>query len=256
MARGFFPQQQPHRDRNNGRPERKCVLCGGSHWASQCPEEQRKDSRKEGICDSICSIQWKFATSFRAETSMFSQETLETGRALIDCGATRCMGSWKELGGLARMNEQLYGSPCSLPGSYEEDLVHLCRWRETTERTCGRISGKRWRKDEWLQDRLPECNRSTHSSVCTEHLQDGRHYGLQHRCHILSESDRPGLRPTGARGKWTSLCVTGEGYALSNQFVTRISCLDSKQQQEFWRILAKKGQDSPSAHADGGTGEL
>ena len=32
---------------------------------------------------------------------------------LIDCGATRCMGSWKELDGLERMNEQLYGSPCS-----------------------------------------------------------------------------------------------------------------------------------------------
>ena len=30
MARGFFLQQQSHRDRNNGRPERKCVFFGGS----------------------------------------------------------------------------------------------------------------------------------------------------------------------------------------------------------------------------------
>ena len=124
------------------------------------------------------------------------------------------------------------------PGSYEEDLVHLCRWRETTERTCGRISGKRWRKDEWLQDRLPECNRSTNSSVCTEHLQDGRHYGLQHRCHILSESDRPGLCPTGARGKWTSLCVTGEGYALSiNLWRGSVAWIPSscKSSRKSWR---------------------
>ena len=39
---------------------------------------------------------------------------------------------------------------------------------------------------------------------------------LQHRCHILSESDRPGLCPTGTRGTWTFLFVTCEGYALSN----------------------------------------
>ena len=48
---------------------------------------------------------------FHTEPSMFSQKALETGWALIDCCAARCMGSWKDLDGLARMNEQLYGSP-------------------------------------------------------------------------------------------------------------------------------------------------
>ena len=112
MARGFFPRQQSHRDRNNGRPERKCVFCRGSHWASQRPEKQGRTAGKKG--DATAHVAYsEIAMSFHAETSMFSQEALETGSALIDCGATRCMGSWKELDGLARMNKQLYGSPCS-----------------------------------------------------------------------------------------------------------------------------------------------
>ena len=37
MARGYFPQQQLQRDRNNKKPERKCVICNGPHRASQCP---------------------------------------------------------------------------------------------------------------------------------------------------------------------------------------------------------------------------
>ena len=78
MVRCFFPQQQSHPYRNNGRPERKCVLCGGSHWASQCPEEQGRTAVKKGDATAYVAYNEK-ATSFRAETSMFSQETLETG---------------------------------------------------------------------------------------------------------------------------------------------------------------------------------
>ena len=44
------------------------------------------------------------------ETSMFAKEALETGKALIDCGATKSMGSLEALAGLARMNEQKHGS--------------------------------------------------------------------------------------------------------------------------------------------------
>ena len=145
MARGFFPQQQPHPDRNIGRLERKCVLCGGPHWASQCPEKRGRTAEKKG--DATAHVAYrKFAMSLHTETSMFSQDSLETGRALIDCGATRCMGSWKELDGLARMIEQLYGSH-RFSLDHTRKTWYLCKWRETTERTCGRISGKRWRKD-------------------------------------------------------------------------------------------------------------
>ena len=42
MSRGYFPQQQSQRDRSTKRPERKCVICNGLHWASQCPEKQGK----------------------------------------------------------------------------------------------------------------------------------------------------------------------------------------------------------------------
>ena len=41
---------------------------------------------------------------------MFAREALETGTALIDCGAARSVGSWEALDGLARMNEQRHGS--------------------------------------------------------------------------------------------------------------------------------------------------
>ena len=37
---------------------------------------------------------------------MLEREALETGKALIDCGATRSMGFWEALDGVARMNEQ------------------------------------------------------------------------------------------------------------------------------------------------------
>ena len=43
-------------------------------------------------------------------TRMFARGALETGIALIDCGATRSLGSWEELDGLARMNDQRHGS--------------------------------------------------------------------------------------------------------------------------------------------------
>ena len=40
MSRGYFPQQQVQRDRTNRRQERKCVICSGPRWASQCPGKQ------------------------------------------------------------------------------------------------------------------------------------------------------------------------------------------------------------------------
>ena len=41
---------------------------------------------------------------------MFTKEALETGKASIDCGATKSMGSWEALDGLARLSEQRHGS--------------------------------------------------------------------------------------------------------------------------------------------------
>ena len=48
----------------------------------------------------------EFSMAVHTETSLFAKEALETGKALIDCGATKSMGSWEALDGLARMNEQ------------------------------------------------------------------------------------------------------------------------------------------------------
>ena len=52
----------------------------------------------------------EFSMSVQTETNLFAKEALETGKALIDCGATKSMGSWEALDGLARMNEQRQGS--------------------------------------------------------------------------------------------------------------------------------------------------
>ena len=215
MARGFFPQQQSPPDRNNGRLKRKCVFCGGLRWASLCPDKRGRTAEKKG--DATAHVAYrKFAMSFHTEPSMFSQEALQTGWALMDCGANRCMGSWKELDGLARMNEQLYGSP----------RFSLDRTRKTWhtfangERPQGEhevafqvnVGGKmgdckiaylnekgvpillslyraspRWRP-LWTSAQMPHCSGiwQTRSLSCWK-----------------------------KRGKWTSLFLTSEGYALS-----------------------------------------
>ena len=93
----------------NRRQERKCVICSGPHWASQCPEKQGKPDEKKGEARAHSAYS-KSAMAVHTETSMFAREALETRRALIDCGATRSMGSCEAPDGLARMNEQRHGS--------------------------------------------------------------------------------------------------------------------------------------------------
>ena len=67
------------------------------------PAERKGDATAHVACS-------EFAMSLHTETCMFSREAMETGKALFDGGPTRSMGSWDALDGLARMNEQLYGS--------------------------------------------------------------------------------------------------------------------------------------------------
>ena len=88
-----IPSGHRQRDRPNRRKERKCVICSGPHWASQCPENQGKLGEKNG--ETIARTAYnEFAVAVHTETSMFAREALETGEALIDCGATRSMESW------------------------------------------------------------------------------------------------------------------------------------------------------------------
>ena len=104
MSRGYFSQQQLQRDQNSKRPERKCVICDGPHWASQCPEKQGKPGEKKGETTAHPAY-GEFSVAIHTETSMFAKEAVETEKALIDCGATKSMGSWEALDGLALMNE-------------------------------------------------------------------------------------------------------------------------------------------------------
>ena len=48
MSRGYSPQQESQRDGSTKRPERKCVICNGPHWASQRPEKPGKPGEKKG----------------------------------------------------------------------------------------------------------------------------------------------------------------------------------------------------------------
>ena len=107
MARGFYSHIPTA---STGDWNGSVSYCGGSHWASQCPEKRGRTAEKKGDATAHVAHR-KIAMFFHTEPSMFSQEALETGWALMDCCAARCMGSWKDLDGLARMNEQLYGSP-------------------------------------------------------------------------------------------------------------------------------------------------
>ena len=92
MSRGYFPQQQSQRDRYNKRPERKCVICNGPHWASQCPEKQGKPGEKKGELTAHTAYD-ELSMSVHTETSFFAKDALENGKALIDCGATKSLGS-------------------------------------------------------------------------------------------------------------------------------------------------------------------
>ena len=68
----------------------------------------------------------EFTMAVRTDMSLFAGEALETGKALIDCSATRSVASWEAVDGLARMKQQRHGST-RFSGWHTEDVVHLCK---------------------------------------------------------------------------------------------------------------------------------
>ena len=166
MSRGYCPQQQLQRDRSNKRQERKCVICNGPHWASQCPEKPWTPSEKKGEATAHT------AYSEFAMASMIAREALETRKALIDCGGTRSMGSCEALAGLARMNEKRHGS---------NSFHWIAQRRRGTlfasgkKRRRSRLQGECWRSEGGLQDQLFEYNRRALTVVCTELVTHGSH---------------------------------------------------------------------------------
>ena len=108
MSRGYFPQQQSQRDRNNERPERKCVICNGPHWASQCPEKQGKPGEKKGETTAYTAY-GEFSMAIHTETSMFAKEALETGKSFDWLWCYQIYEIMRSTS-LAHMNEQKHGS--------------------------------------------------------------------------------------------------------------------------------------------------
>ena len=76
------------------RPERKCVICNGAHWASWCREKQGKPKEQKGEATAHTAHS-EFAMTVHTETSVFASVALENGKAWIDCGANEVCGSWK-----------------------------------------------------------------------------------------------------------------------------------------------------------------
>ena len=100
---------------------------------------------------------------------------METGKALIDCGATRSMGSWEAPDGLARMSEQRHGSTCF--------SLDLRRRRGTL------ADGKRQQSEGEVAFKVNAGGRTgnckinclnttgrAHSTVCAEPVKDGSHH--------------------------------------------------------------------------------
>ena len=102
-------------------------------WASQCPEKQGKPKEHNGEATAH-TAHGEFAMTVHTEKSMVAREALETGKALIDCGATKSMGSWEALDGLAPMNVQRHGSTRFFPQNRTKRPGTLYKWKKTTEK--------------------------------------------------------------------------------------------------------------------------
>ena len=174
-------------------------------------------SRKQPKGSEMRQHMWRTENSLSllTQTSMFSQEALEMGWALIDCGATRCMGAWKELDGLARMNEQLYGSPWfSLDRTRKTWHTFANGERPQSEHEVAfqvNVRGKMGDcKIAYLNERgvpiLLSVQSLSKMGAIVDFSTDATFFrNLTDQGFVLLEK----------RGKWTSLFVTGEGYALS-----------------------------------------
>ena len=167
-----------------------------------------------------------------------------------------CMGSWKDLDGLARMNEQLYGSPrFSLDRTRKTWYTFANGERPQSERDVAfqvDVGGKMGDcKIAYLNATGVPILLSVHS---ISKMDD--HCGLQHRCHISF-----GIWQTRTLSCWKKKANGHPYLSLVKDMLSQITC-DEDQLLGFQAAarvldhLGKKGQDPPFAHADGRTGEL
>ena len=93
VSRGQYPQKQGQRESTNKTQERTCVICSGHTWFHSVQKskgnhartrERRQPMRRTANLLCLC-------TQKRACSQ--ARGALDTGKALIDCGATRSMAS-------------------------------------------------------------------------------------------------------------------------------------------------------------------
>ena len=158
MSRGYFPQQQVQRDRTNRRQERKCVICSGPRWASQCPGKQGNQARSR---EKRQPFQRTANCPWRAHRNEHVRKRSAANRKGVDW--LWCNQIYVIVGGTGRVGTHertTTGFNSFFLGSRKEDVVHFCNWEKTTERRRGRIQGECWWSDGGQQDQLFEYNRS------------------------------------------------------------------------------------------------
>ena len=226
------------------------------HTGPQCPENRGRTAEKKG--DATAHVAYrKFAISLHTETSMFSQEALETGWALIDCGATRCMGSWKELDGLARMNEELCGSPrLSLDRTRQTWYTFANEERPHSERVVAfqvNVGGK---MGDWKIAYLIATGEPIFLSVQSISKMDAiMDFSTGATFFFFEIWQTRSLSNWNKRQMWRLYLWLAKDM-LSQSICDEDLLLGFQAAARVLETPRKKGQDTPSAHADGGTGEL
>ena len=148
MSRGFYPQQ--HGQQQEARTKNRHL-----QWSTlgfivfKKARDQASGREKRQPTRHTANSQL---------TSTFAREALETGKALIDCGATRFMGSWDALECLASVDEQRHGSTL---------FPWIAKRGRGTQNACGRTD-----------DCKINCSNTTGvpiSFVCAEFVTNGNH---------------------------------------------------------------------------------
>ena len=92
------------------------------------PEEKKGEA-------TVHTAYCEFALAVHTETNMFAREALATGKAPVDCGAPRSLGSWREEDRrevLAHMNEQRHTST-RFSMDRTKKTWFVCKSKKTTE---------------------------------------------------------------------------------------------------------------------------
>ena len=100
------------------------------------------------------------------ETCIFARRLFQTGKALVDSGATKSMGSG---GATSRFSWYVLGP-------YKEDMVHFCKFKRQEGEGQVAVKVNAGGRVSDCEIKVSEYNGSVHSLVCTEFVTIGSNY--------------------------------------------------------------------------------